>query len=191
MTLPLFHHVKITLQLLHRNSKTTGTDVNRRLVSANRTKNAVSVQLSFSKSPWHFCKCSVIFPRPADGHLKTEPFPLSRPAAAFPRSSKSLVTVKELLRSICPAELCPPHPQPPTPTPPAVKGEEKTDKRKRIRFHTVAAAAAYRVIVDHLLQALCELHEAGLREQKHSKSQHSTKTSNNSLNMQIVFIYHI
>lgn len=68
------------------------------------------------------------------------------------------MTVKELFQTISPAEFC---------RHPAIKGDEKTEGRQRIRFHM--AMRAYRVIVDHLLQALCKLREAGLREKKYKE----------------------
>lgn len=61
------------------------------------------------------------------------------------------------------------------------RGKRRRTQRKRIRFHTASAAAAYRVIVDHLLQALCELHEAGLRGQKHSGSRRLFTQQANSI----------
>lgn len=68
------------------------------------------------------------------------------------------MTAKELFQTISPAEFC---------RHPAIKGDEKTEGRQRIRFHM--AMRAYRVIVDHLLQALGKLREAGLREKKYKE----------------------
>lgn len=68
------------------------------------------------------------------------------------------MTAKELFQTISPAEFC---------RHPAMRGDEKTEGRQRIRFHI--AVRAYRVIVDHLLQALCKLREAGLREKKYKE----------------------